>query len=77
MAESDCRAHQNSRKIADLSADLQIGSLRNLRAPQITTQLELAVVEYIAWFNNDRLRESLGDLPPAEFEHLYVAQRVN
>jgi putative transposase len=35
-------------------------------------QLELAVVEYIAWFNNDRLHESLGDLPPAEFEDLYV-----
>ncbi len=37
------------------------------------TQLELAVVEYIAWFNNDRLHESLGDLSPAEFEDLYVA----
>jgi transposase InsO family protein len=24
------------------------------------TQLELAAVEYIAWFNNDRLHESLG-----------------
>ncbi len=41
------------------------------------TQLELAVVEYIAWFNNDRLHESLSDLPPAEFEGLYVAQGVN
>jgi putative transposase len=40
------------------------------------TQLELAVVEYIAWFNNDRLHESLGDIPPAEFESLYVAQEV-
>jgi putative transposase len=30
--------------------------------------LELAVVEYIGWFNNDRLHERLGDLPPAEFE---------
>ncbi len=40
------------------------------------TQLELAVVEYIAWFNNDRLHESLGDIPPAEFEALYVAQEV-
>jgi transposase InsO family protein len=37
------------------------------------TQLELAVVEYIAWFNNDRLHESLGDVSPAEFESLYVA----
>lgn len=41
------------------------------------TQLELAVVEYIAWFNNDRLHESLGDRSPAEFEDLYVAQGVN
>jgi putative transposase len=40
------------------------------------SQLELAVVEYIAWFNNDRLHESLGDIPPAEFESLYVAQEV-
>ena len=38
------------------------------------TQMELAVVEYIAWFNNDRLHESLGDLSPAEFEDLYVAR---
>lgn len=40
-------------------------------------QLELAVVEYIAWFNSDRLHESLGDRSPAEFEDLYVAQGVN
>jgi putative transposase len=32
------------------------------------SQLELAVVEYIGWFNHTRLHESLGDLPPAEFE---------
>lgn len=38
------------------------------------TQLELAVVEYIAWFNNDRLHESLGDLSPVEFESLYLPQ---
>jgi putative transposase len=31
-------------------------------------QLELAVVEYIGWFNHTRLHEGLGDLPPAEFE---------
>jgi len=47
------------------------------RSWRTRTQLELAVVEYIAWFNNDRLHESLGDLPPAEFEGLYVAQGVN
>jgi putative transposase len=34
------------------------------------SQLELAVVEYISWFNHDRLHESLGDIPPVEFETL-------
>ena len=38
------------------------------------SQLELAVVEYVGWFNHDRLHEALGDLPPAEFEALYTAQ---
>jgi putative transposase len=32
-------------------------------------QLELAVVEYIGWFNHDRLHSALGDIPPAEHEH--------
>jgi putative transposase len=36
------------------------------------SQLELAVVEYVWWFNNERLHESLGDISPAEFEDLYV-----
>jgi putative transposase len=34
------------------------------------TQLELAIIEWVAWFNNDRLHQSLGDIPPAEFETL-------
>jgi putative transposase len=38
------------------------------------TQLELAIVEYVGWFNTARLRESLGDLPPAEFEILSAAR---
>ena len=33
-------------------------------------QLELAIVEYIGWFNHVRLHEALGDRPPAEFEEL-------
>ena len=36
------------------------------------SELELAVVEYISWFNSDRLHESLGDIPPAEFEALHT-----
>jgi putative transposase len=36
------------------------------------SQLELAVVEYVSWFNHQRLHESLGDVSPVEFEDLYV-----
>jgi putative transposase len=36
------------------------------------TQLELAVVEYISWFNHDRLHGALGDVPPVEHEDLYA-----
>jgi putative transposase len=34
------------------------------------SQLELAVVEYIGWFNDSRLHQALGDRPPSEFERL-------
>ena len=35
------------------------------------SQLELAIVAYVGWFNNERLHESLGDIPPAEHEALH------
>jgi putative transposase len=38
------------------------------------SQLELAIVEYVGWFNTDRLHAALGDLPPAEFEALAPEQ---
>lgn len=38
------------------------------------SQLELAVVEYVAWFNNERLHEALGDRTPREVEELYAAK---
>ena len=36
------------------------------------SQLELAVVEYVGWFNHRRLHESLGDIPPVEYEQLHA-----
>jgi putative transposase len=39
------------------------------------SQLELAVVEYISWFNHDRLHESLGDIPPVEYEDAQLLER--
>jgi putative transposase len=38
------------------------------------SQLELAVVEYVAWFNNTRLHEALQDRPPREVEELYAVK---
>jgi len=38
------------------------------------SQLELAIVEYLGWFNHDRLHASLRDIPPAEFEALHAAR---
>ncbi|HVA18912.1 MAG TPA: IS3 family transposase [Solirubrobacteraceae bacterium] len=38
------------------------------------SQLELAIVEYIAWFNNERLHEALEDRPPREIEELYAVK---
>jgi putative transposase len=38
------------------------------------SQLELAIVSYVAWFNNTRLHESLGDRPPQEIEELYAVK---
>jgi putative transposase len=35
-------------------------------------QLELAIVEYVAWFNNERLHGSLGGVPPAEYEAVHA-----
>jgi putative transposase len=43
------------------------------RVWQTCGQLELAIVEYLGWFNDARLHESLGDLTPSEFEALYAA----
>jgi putative transposase len=37
------------------------------------SQLELAILEYVDWFNNRRLHQSLGDIPPVEFEANWAA----
>ena len=36
-------------------------------------RLELAVVEYVAWFNTIRLHSALGNIPPAEHEQRHIA----
>ena len=41
------------------------------------TQLELAIVEWVGWFNHARLHEALGDRPPAEFEAQALSRRAD
>jgi transposase InsO family protein len=38
--------------------------------------VELATLQWVAWFNHHRLMEPLGYLPPAEFEAHYHRQRA-
>lgn len=36
--------------------------------------VELATARWVAWFNNDRLYQHCGDIPPAELESAHYAQ---
>ena len=36
--------------------------------------VEFAILEWIDWFNNRRLLEPIGNIPPAEFEMAYYRQ---
>jgi putative transposase len=38
------------------------------------SQMELAIVEYIAWLNDTRPHENLDDRPPREIEELYAVK---
>jgi putative transposase len=40
------------------------------------SQLELAIVQWVAWFNTQRLHQSLGDVPPAESEDSHASRYV-
>ena len=40
------------------------------------SQLELAVVEYVGWYNHARLHENLGDIPPIEYEQLHALREA-
>jgi putative transposase len=37
-------------------------------------QVEQATLSWVDWFNNRRILEPIGDIPPAEFEMLYYQQ---
>ena len=48
------------------------------RAPWKTKEsVELATLEWVAWFNHHRLLEPIGCIPPAEAEANYCRQLAN
>lgn len=39
-------------------------------------QAELAIVEWVSWFNHDRLHSALGDIPPTEYEQRWTEAQL-
>jgi putative transposase len=35
------------------------------------SELELAIVAWVGWYNHERLHSSLDDVPPVEFEAIH------
>src|SRR6058998_1245000 len=67
---SDGDAYDNA--LAESFVDSFKTELITDRVWRSRSQLELAVVEYIGWYNGARLHESLGDIPPAEYEQAHA-----
>jgi transposase InsO family protein len=38
-------------------------------------EVEFATLEWVDWFNNRRLLEPIGDIPPAEYEEMYYERQ--
>ena len=61
--------------LAETINGLYKAELIHRRAPWKTKEaVELATLEWVAWFNNHRLLEPIGYIPPAEAEANYYAQ---
>ncbi|WP_408647247.1 IS3 family transposase [Trinickia dabaoshanensis] len=64
--------------LAETINGLYKAELIHRRAPWKTREsVELATLEWVAWFNHHRLMEPLGYIPPAEAEANYYRQRCN
>ncbi len=48
----------------------KLGPWKNLE------EVEFATLEWVAWFNDHRLLRSIGDVPPAEYEARYYADKT-
>jgi len=64
--------------LAETINGLYKAELIHRRAPWKTKEsVELATLEWVAWYNNHRLMEPLGYIPPAEAEANYWRQQAS
>ena len=69
------RRYSYDNALAETLNGLYKAELIHRRAPWKTLEaLELATLEWMAWFNHQRLLEPIGYLPPAEAEANYHRQ---
>jgi putative transposase len=48
------------------------------RGPWKTLEdVEFGTLEWVGWFNNRRLLETIGYIPPAEFEEMFYREQVS
>jgi len=76
LSEHRLGRHAYDTAIAESFVDNFKTELIRDRVWRTRSQLERAIVEYVAWFNNERLHGSLGDRPPGEVEALYASRYV-
>ncbi|MBS1262713.1 MAG: hypothetical protein MAG453_02075 [Calditrichaeota bacterium] len=64
--------------LAETIIGLYKSELIDLRGPWRNSEhVELATLDWVGWFNNHRLLEPLGYVPPAEFEQLYYQRQTD
>ena len=72
------RGDRYDNALAETINGLYKAELIHRRAPWKTREsVELATLEWVAWFNHHRLMEPLGYIPPAEAEANYYRQLSN
>jgi putative transposase len=51
--------------------------VRRRRSWRTTEEVELATAAWVHWWNESRLRDACGDIPPAEFETRHETATVS
>ena len=55
----------------------KIEVIRRRRPWRNVDEAEYATLEWVDWFKNRRLLESIGDIPPTEYEPTYYQEQAH